>query len=277
MIDFVPKHGSHSAISDYLWCGKAYELKKVRRYPQAPAWWLLGGSAVHTATEWLDRGEWDDTPEMAFHVAFDQEIKEAEAICPDRSTWLSAGYGSRAQGYDHWLRAGPHYVWQWAVRKQDWKWIELDVSATLPNGRKIKAYIDRVDYDPYTGKAEIVDMKTASRRPDSDQQLGIYTALFKHWLNVHPQNLLKPLEVRASHYMFKDDQFYPVDVGNWTLDTVDRLVKDWLNGVKAGAFLPKRGDHCKKCSVAEACYLQSGDTPTTRITDTYNPFYVGDS
>lgn len=48
-------HISYSALSDYLQCGKAYQLKRRMGLPERPAWWNVGGHAVHAATEAYDR------------------------------------------------------------------------------------------------------------------------------------------------------------------------------------------------------------------------------
>jgi hypothetical protein len=48
-------HLSYSALSDYLRCGKLYQLKRLIGLPERPAWWNLGGHAVHSATEAFDR------------------------------------------------------------------------------------------------------------------------------------------------------------------------------------------------------------------------------
>jgi CRISPR/Cas system-associated exonuclease Cas4 (RecB family) len=274
MIEFLlPKHTSHSAINSYIRCGKAYELGKLG-VEEPPAWWLLGGSAVHKATEWIDKGEWDEAPEMAFHKAFYDEIIRTEQSFPDRNEWRKAGYGARAQGYEHWLEQGPRYVKQWADRGQEWRQVELDVSTTLPSGIIIKGYIDRArrisKYEGY----EFVDLKTGSTRPDSDQQLGIYKVLFDVWLNKN--NATRRIDggdIKAYNYMFKDDEFYEMDVSNWTLETVDEIAKEWYNGISSGVFLPNRGKQCGTCGVAQACYLASGDTDVSRRYDVLNPNY----
>jgi len=270
MIEFqIPKHTSHSAISSYIRCGKAFELKKLG-VEEVPSWWLLGGSAVHTATEWLDKGEWDDAPELAFYKAFQDEVVKAEQTHPDHNEWRKAGYGARAQGYEHWLKQGSKYVKQWADRVQTWKWVELDVSTTLPSGIKVKAYIDRVSR--IGNLFEIVDLKTGSTRPDSDQQLGIYSALLRDYISRSVAvDLRVPVTVQVYNYMFKDDEFYEMDVSNWTLATVDKLAKEWYDGLESGVFLPNRGKNCGTCGVARACYLASGDTTATRSYDRLNP------
>lgn len=277
MIEFiVPEHTSHSAINSYIRCGKAYELGKLG-VKEPPAWWLLGGSAVHTATEWLDKDEWDGSPEEAFSYAFYLECQDArESGWDDENLWRKAGYGARAQGYEHWMGRGPRYVRQWADRGQSWSKVELDVSTTLPSGIKIKAYIDRVSISG-TGSFHVVDMKTGSTRPDSDQQLGIYTVLMKQWFENNWHNMARYRDVRstdmgtASIYMFKDDEFYLVDVSNWTLETVDEIAKEWYDGISSGVFLPNRGKQCGTCGVRDACFLATGDSELSRQFDKLNP------
>jgi len=278
MIEFeVPKHVSHSAINNYLRCGKAYELGKLG-VQESPAWWLLGGSAVHKATEWIDKGEWDDAPEMAFHKAFYDEIIRTEQSFPDRNEWRKAGYGARAQGYEHWLEQGPRYVKQWASHGALFSEVEYDVSTTLPSGIKIKAYVDRVEVSPEG--VDVIDLKTGSTRPDSDQQLGIYSVLTLHKLNQDTKYTVPDMRVGhqlhgAYNYMFKDDEFYEMNVSNWTLETVDEIAKEWYNGISSGVFLPNRGKQCGTCGVARACFLASGDTVDTRSYDKLNPNYEG--
>lgn len=275
------EHTSHSAIERYLHCGKAFELERVQKHPAKPAWWFIGGSAVHKATEWIDRGEWDGSPEDAFDLALYQECKAAKLVEPDESLWLKAGYGARAQGYPHWAEQGPRYVRQWADREFDWDEVELDISCTLPSGIPVKGYVDRLQLDRSNSTWSIVDMKTSSSRPDSDQQLGIYTVLFKQWLarqTKYTQLLFTDTHggwsFKAYNYMFKDDEFYEMDVSNWTLDAVDKIAQEWKRGVESEIFIPRRGKQCSRCAMAEACYIQSGDTETTRAYDRLNPHYT---
>jgi len=48
-------HVSYSAFSDLLGCGKYFQLKRLLGLPERPAWWNIGGRAVHQATEAYDR------------------------------------------------------------------------------------------------------------------------------------------------------------------------------------------------------------------------------
>jgi len=278
MLEFqLPQHASHSAISNYLRCGKAYELDKLG-VKEKPAWWLLGGSAVHTATEWLDTDDWDGSPEQAFLYAFHLECQETrEKGWDDESQWRKAGYGARAQGYEHWMEQGPRYVRQWADRNQEWEWVELDVSTTLPSGIEIKAYIDRARVDRTIQGFQIADLKTGSTRPDSDQQLGIYKVLFDIWLNTKGTQYTRCFsggaDISAWNYMFKDDEFYLMPVSHWTLNTVDKMAQEWYRGLESGVFLPNRGKQCGTCGVRDACFLATGDSELSRQFDKLNPNY----
>lgn len=51
----VTPHVSYSALSDWLQCGKLFQLKRVLDLPERPAMWNVGGHAVHSATEAHDR------------------------------------------------------------------------------------------------------------------------------------------------------------------------------------------------------------------------------
>lgn len=274
MLEFqLPQHVSHSAINSYIRCGKAYELGKLG-VEERPAWWLLGGSAVHKATEWIDKGEWDEAPELAFHKAFQDEIVRTEQSYPDHSLWRKAGYGARAQGYEHWLIQGPRYVKQWADRVFRWDHIELDVSMTLPSGIKVKGYIDRASILHDHQTFSLFDLKTGSSRPESDQQLGIYSVLLREWYRTqYGLPYVADYEAFAFNYMFKDDEFYEMDVSNWTLATVDQIAQEWLHGIQSSVFLPNRGKQCGSCGFRDACYLESGDSNVTRQFDRLNPHY----
>lgn len=51
----LPEHVSYSAFTTFLDCGHLYFLTRVAQLEELPAWWFIGGSAVHEATEEYDR------------------------------------------------------------------------------------------------------------------------------------------------------------------------------------------------------------------------------
>lgn len=272
-IQFIPQHASHSAVSAYTRCGKAYELSRVLKFPEPPAWYLIAGSAIHTATQALDQDPTGTTsPSQLFIDAFHDEIARARADWPDDSQWQAAGRGLNGQRYEHWFDKGQTYLEQWASAEHPGALvgIELDVSTVLPSGLEVKAFVDRL-YQASPTQWIIRDLKSGSSRPASDQQLGMYAALTKRYLC--QQHGSDAVEVLAANYMFKDDLDHFMDVGHWDLATVDEIGQQWFRGVTSGVFLPVRGENCYRCGVAEACYLQSGDSPVTRVYDNLNPSY----
>jgi hypothetical protein len=48
-------HLSYSQLETFLSCGEKYRLSRIVGVPEEPAWYLIGGSAVHEATEAYDR------------------------------------------------------------------------------------------------------------------------------------------------------------------------------------------------------------------------------
>jgi hypothetical protein len=51
----LPEHVSYSSFTTWLECGFKYYLSRVVETPGQASWWLVGGSAVHTASEVYDR------------------------------------------------------------------------------------------------------------------------------------------------------------------------------------------------------------------------------
>jgi hypothetical protein len=51
----LPAHVSYSSLTTWLDCGWKYYLSKVVKEAERPTWYLVGGSAVHTATEEYDK------------------------------------------------------------------------------------------------------------------------------------------------------------------------------------------------------------------------------
>lgn len=52
-------HVSYTQLSQWQECGKRYQLQRVLNLPEKPAWWNIGGHAVHAATEALDREQFE--------------------------------------------------------------------------------------------------------------------------------------------------------------------------------------------------------------------------
>ena len=55
-----PAYVSYSAFTQWLKCQKQYELRRIHHVAELPSWALVGGSALHAATEVIDRELWED-------------------------------------------------------------------------------------------------------------------------------------------------------------------------------------------------------------------------
>ena len=51
----LPGYVSYSQLTTWLSCGWQYYLTRALKTPEEPSWWLVGGSALHEATELYDK------------------------------------------------------------------------------------------------------------------------------------------------------------------------------------------------------------------------------
>ena len=59
--DALPEHVSYSSFTTWLDCGYKYYLSRVKETTGASSWWLVGGSALHSASEAWDRDYFERT------------------------------------------------------------------------------------------------------------------------------------------------------------------------------------------------------------------------
>ena len=52
---YEPAHLSYSTVNGYRDCGKRFYFQKIARLEQLPGFAAIGGNAVHSATELLDK------------------------------------------------------------------------------------------------------------------------------------------------------------------------------------------------------------------------------
>ena len=53
--DYHPAHLSYSTVNSYRMCGRMFLFQKVMKLEQLPGLAAIGGNAVHSLTEALDR------------------------------------------------------------------------------------------------------------------------------------------------------------------------------------------------------------------------------
>lgn len=240
-----------------------------------PGWALVGGSAVHSATEELDRrlfGIGGDAPE-SFLGAFEAEIDKrvAETGIPEEE-WKISGKKSVAwpnkEDKDWWLYHGQSFVdnyVNWRNRYPGEIWItpdgepaiEIKIDA-LFGGAVVIGYIDRIFYDNITKSLRVVDIKAGRTTPTDPSQLAGYAwGLPAHW----------PRPTHGSYFMARDGML----VGNYDLSgskpMLDYEFGGAFNAIQAGYFPARANFMCGYCSVKDYCWLQNG-----QMSDAVKPF-----
>lgn len=276
----LPEHVSHSQLSSWVGrCQVAFFLERIAKAPALPAWWLLGGSAVHEVTEELDRRGLEfglDPAEMSvtleleelFLGNLDKQIREAEeASAVPKEDWLAAGFRPK-QDEGYWRRSGPQMVQNWLTWRENTGWkiwelaagltpaieLKLDVTSEL-NGvpRSVLGAPDRVMVLP-NGELVIVDVKSGSTTPKTVLQQGLYATMLEIEYGVRPRyGTFVKVGVKAGGVhtpltpLAKYDERY-----------FQHLFTAYRAQVETGTFLPNVGDMCDRCSVAAFCYAASG-------------------
>lgn len=263
---------SHSSLSSYLKCGEQFRLERVAGAPQGTAWYLVGGSAVHRASEMLDKGEQADLYEawrMAWVECYRDDI-DAKGINP-----LDVRAGGRAskewpnkENADWWQHHGPimlqqYVAWRDARFAEGWQWlalpdgspaVELGINLEL-GGVLVKGFIDRVMVTD-SGELIVVDLKTGSHTPASTLQLAIYALGVEHHLGVLP--------ILGGYYMARKAELSgPSSLLHYTPELVGRWFSQVRQGIEAELFVPQPSSLCGSCTVRPYCtaFPQPLDVP----------------
>lgn len=294
----LPDHVSHSQLSSWMTrCQKAFQLERIQKAPALPAFWLLGGSAVHEVTEELDRrglefgldpAELNVTLELRelFESNFDKQIKKAEeASAVPKEDWLAAGFRPK-QDEAYWRANGPQMVGNWLTwrARTGWEIAELDEAGAACGGvpaielaldvtselnsvpRSILGAPDRVMVLP-NGELVVVDVKSGSTTPKTVLQQGLYATMLEREFGVRPRyGTFVKVGVKAGGVhtaltpLEKYDERY-----------FQQLFDAFRAQVETGTFLPNVGDMCDRCGVAASCYAVGG-TESDKY-DPLNPNY----
>jgi hypothetical protein len=277
-------HLSHSTLADWKECGEKVRLRKNVGVKSDPSWSLVGGSLVHTITENQDlldfgitaEGPDDFTPET-WEAAIREEEEKSDT---DRETWRAAGRASKEwpdkENDKWWLHHGPRMVrnwrrfitgaaWQVALTPDGSPAVEIDLDTEM-GGVPFKGYIDRVIEDAF-GNLYIVDLKTGSRDPMNDEQLGEYhVALDKKYNgNWTPQF--------GAYFMNrKGTTTQIVDLTKFADGRLEHDFSKVWTAIQADVFVPKVGPLCGSCGVRRYCRAVDGDLANTAL-----PYSIGES
>lgn len=273
-------HLSHSARELLERCAKSYWLKYFTDAPRSQSLWLAGGSAVHETTEHYDLmrsvGNADIfRAEDVWDVFFDRQLEELRSKEPNEHKWRrSASEGD----IDAWRRAGLSFVQSYIDWRERSPWeiwttpdgepaIELDISGRLPGCPvEIKAYLDRIMYDPVFKKHWIVDLKTSKKPPQSAAQFEVYAALVKVKYGLRVSDGAAFMNRRAT--LSK-----PFDLSEVTPEGVGAVFGEAWKQVQSGEF-PATGianGACFICDTSSSCHARGG--PLASMYDPDSPGY----
>lgn len=278
-----PEHLSHSSRETLLRCAKSWFLKYMTPAPRQPALWLAGGSAVHEVTEKFDvesvilNGnkpmDWQEaTVRRAWDVHFNAHLDKLRKAEPNEYNWRS----SSSEPIERWNVIGPQFVQNyidWRKRSPYEIWttpdgvpaIELDISGYLPGCPvEIKAYLDRVFWDPVFEQLIIVDLKTSKRPPKSPDQFATYAALLAAKYDVAPT-------LGAAFMNRKGTLSAPWPLLGHTPEVVGEVFGEAWEQIQKGDFTASPGDACFICDVTAACAVKNG--PLAQRYDPAHPDY----
>ncbi|MFC5799086.1 PD-(D/E)XK nuclease family protein [Streptomyces formicae] len=274
-----PKHISHSAREILERCAKSYFLKYFTEAPRLQSLWLAGGSAVHEATEVYDlqsvAGIQDGFDlEAAWRVHFELQLEQLREKEPNENAWRR----SQSEDIETWRRIGLQFVQEYIDWRERSPWeiwttpdgepaIELDISGRLPGcSVEIKAYLDRVFYDPVFKKHWIVDLKTSKRPPKTPDQFRTYGALMEVKYGIRPEH-------GAAFMNRQGGLSRPVDLGDVTPKEIGAVYGEAWKKVTSGYF-PAEGiakNDCFLCDVQSSCHAKGG--PYAQLHDPDHPGY----
>ena len=260
---------SYSSLTSWLDCGERFRLERVLDAPQSPAWWFIGGDAVHKATEDCDldgitseedaRTYWDTIWQTSIAKLYDDGVDLNTVKAGGRKTneWPNK------ENQQWWEANGPDMVvnWvKWRESKLDEGWvfyegaglngIEVPVEFELGDVL-VKGYIDRV-FANDAGEVIVVDLKSGSRQPDSSLQLGVYSAGFRSVWGVTPS--------LGAYYMTRKGTITePVSLLHYTDEVLGKWFSSAKRGIENEVFIPHVTGFCNSCSVAQYCVAVGGN------------------
>lgn len=251
-------------------CPEKFRRKRVLGHTESLSWALVGGKAVHTATEEYDRWQlfaqaypaepldWDWTTEWP--RIFEMTIsEEEERNGSSRDSWTIYGQATKKyplkENYDFWLDKGLIYASNWETWRREnpgyieWKTpdgqvgIELDFMLDF-GGTPMKGFIDRVFQ--LGDSLMVMDIKSGRTMPENILQLELYASAIDLKYGIRP-NLGGYWDAR------KGKLIHPEILG--TIGTMDiiELIEGFVATAETGHFLPRPGRQCTYCSYRMTC------------------------
>lgn len=292
----VPHNLSHSQVSNLTgeYCSSAYFYERVLGKPSRPGWAMLGGSALHEASEewdWdlIEQGNADQDPERLsylFGKALDKQIAETEARSPyPKDSWNLSGRtikskstldgGPNRKDEAWWREQGPVMLHLYASWRLNSGWdiamvpdpesdrlitgIELEFWAQI-GPAPVHGFIDRLFEKSIDGVTEylVVDLKSG-REPDDSAQLGTYRVGLQRSYGINPRWGTFWLGGTGATTALVDLRTM------WPDERVDQRYHKARRTQLAGDFTHKPSNLCGSCGVRDWCPIvggaKAGDVP----------------
>jgi putative RecB family exonuclease len=254
---------SHSAMSTWLNCGWSYYLTRIQNVPQNPSYWLVGGKAVHEATEIYDttpllHDQWDSR--AVFTERWEENFKKDDNGMPFRAGGRATKQYPNKEDTTWWLDNGPKMVDFWIQFREVSGYmpyqipsgsfaIETELSAEI-GGVPMRGFLDRLMLAP-GGELVVIDIKTSTKAPVASTQLGTYAILCEKLWGIRP--------AKGAYFMARTGELTePVDLSHYTEPRLASQVKGFKIAVDNNIFIPQPGFLCGTCSVNHACYAVNG-------------------
>lgn len=264
----LPSHVSHSQLTSWQRCGKAYQLGRLQGAPKTPAVWSFAGKAVHACIEQINIAfannsdldlnatwsqAWDETlaeeksrssvPVEQWRVGGRQS---ADKPNKEDTTWWYAEGLRQCAAYRTWLIKSGYTI----HRIGDTVAAEIEVNGTF-GGVAVKGYLDSILVDKPNDRLILTDYKSGTTVPTSYSQLSQYAATLKRTLG---------LEVTHGAYFMtrKTELTEPRNITLFTPEYFDSQFTQFRSGLEAGIFLPNPGQACFTCDVKSACFAVGG-------------------
>lgn len=254
---------SWSQLTDYEECGWCYKRKRIDKVEQLPAWWIVGGTAVHSAIEafeiyanaaygdynqiYMDGSPPIEVPPAAFLArefakAFPEEIAKVEDESGiQKSEWRAAKKGQEDEAW--WWSAGMNmlrsYAQDYASRTWTVEAMEYHVAGEI-GGVNVQGYIDRLD-DDHRGRW-LTDMKSG-QAPKDIGQLVTYVLLYK-------QESQTPHVAGARYHLTREGRFveFRLDELEPYFDAMAYRYSQFDKAEYADLYLPRLSGYGHNCS-----------------------------
>lgn len=262
---------SHSQKSAWLRCPNQFRLRRSG-FPVDPSIALIGGTAWHSACDYIDLNLWEGSIPTDAEIAdcwdeiFVAGCDEARKIQPDEGKWRRAGRATKDKPNKEdlvwWREAGANFSTAYARERLAEIDRGLDIWA-LPDGKPaievafaipvgnmlIRGSIDRIMSDGV--QLMIRDHKTSQREPDDSSQLGIY--------RIALQRLFGETADWGDYFMARKGQASaPTPLGHYTEQFIEREYGFVATAKQLNLYPANPGSSCNSCDVIDACAAKGG-------------------